>query len=259
MEPEKNADMPHMELSSLNVPGGPPDGEVKPQSQAVPNTGNAKSGSSSSSGGDGSRKYASANDEASGPGEDVNSDFMNAGIHDQTESYQKRNVSALRHSSIEDKYGQLSRESKSAKATSSMSDANKEDDDGDIQIQATVQAISTRGSPVSSSIFCLVRDEEDKAVPSSMICLVHDDEDKAKSFLKSLARLSEQSSLSSFSSDEPLAQVSIAIFLISILFVVVACSMIIYWCGMGYCIDPRGADNGSTGLLTTTTQRKANF
>lgn len=193
MEPEKTAGKPHMELPSLKVPERPPVGEVKPLSQAVPNTGNAKSGSSSSSsGGDGSRKYASANDEASGLEKDVNADFMNAGIHDQTESYHKSSASARGYTSIEDKYGRLSRGTKSAKATSSMSDANKEDDDGDLQIQATVQAISTTGSPVSSSIICLVRDEE-KAVPSSMICLVRDDEDKAKSFLKSLARLSEQS------------------------------------------------------------------
>lgn len=177
VEPERNTTEPHTGLSGVKVPGGPPYGDVKPQSRAVPKTGSGKSttSSSSGSGGDGGRKYGSASDEASVPEADVNDDFMNAGIHDQTKSYQS-NASSRQHSSVGDKYGRPSRGTKSAVAINSLSDAHKEDDDGDTQIHATVQAFPTRGSPV----------------PSSTTSLVRDAEDRAESFLRNLARRSEQ-------------------------------------------------------------------
>ncbi|XP_077485246.1 uncharacterized protein LOC144095359 [Amblyomma americanum] len=158
---------------------------------------------------------------------DVKADLMEASIRDVTSSYQSSNAS--KDSAARGQKEWRPNESKGADAASSLSEGSNEED---TPLHATPRVLTiTPPSPMASSADILV-DEED--------------EPKKKSFLK---RVSSQLSTSSYSLDEPLSQVSIAIFSICFLFVVVASTVIVYSCGAGPCNE--------TGVTETTSNHTA--
>ncbi|KAL3196067.1 hypothetical protein MRX96_015614 [Rhipicephalus microplus] len=208
----------HSPFASGEAAGGETEDKLKPRSRDVhPQPGKDSSLSSSSdSGGRFASGETAPGDQESTAEADLKSELLDAGIHDFTRSDQSGG-------SRQDRWRPRSG-SHDAEAAGSLSEYS---DDVDTLTEATTQAFTA--VPAASSTAMLVAREEPKHEP----------------FLKTIAKASF--SVSSFSFNEPLAQVSIAFFSMCLLFVIVACSVIVYSCGEGAACAAAGdpASNGT--------------
>ncbi|XP_065284972.1 uncharacterized protein [Dermacentor albipictus] len=232
----------HSLSTSGEAAGGEPEGEVKPRSRNVsrqPGKDSSGSNSSSDSGTGVVNRKTTLGDEQSTADVDVKDELLDADIHDLTRSDQSNGAASKWHS------GGARKErwwpGSSSHGTDAAGWLSEDSNEVDTETHATTQAFSA--SPATSSMaILLVREQHEEHEP------------KHESFLKTIAKAS--SSLSSFSYNEPLSQVSIAIFSICLLFVIVACSVIAYSCGMGACAEAADPAINGTTLAAARAHRK---
>ncbi|KAL1418303.1 hypothetical protein MTO96_005771 [Rhipicephalus appendiculatus] len=231
----------HSLSASGEAAGGEPEGELKSRSRDAPRQPGKDSSESSSSNSDSGGRVVSGRtalgDQQSTAEADLKSELLDADIQDFTRSDQSSSAASKRRSggARKDRWRSGSG-SHDADAAGSLSEYSN---DVDTLTQATTQAFTA--VPAVSSTAMLVAHEEH--------------EPKHEPFLKTIAKASF--SVSSFSFNEPLAQVSIAFFSMCLLFVIVACSVIVYSCGVGACSaagDP--ASNGTPEAAAAETHRK---
>lgn len=176
-------------------------------------------------------------DEQSTADVDVKGELLDADIHDLTRSDQTSSAASKWRG------GGARKErwwpGSSSHGTDAAGWLSEDSNDVDTPTHATTQAFTA--SPAASSMAILVvRDDEH--------------EPKHESFLKTVAKASF--SVSSFSYNEPLSQVSIAFFSICLLFVIVACSVIVYSCGVGACAEAGDLASNGTTLTAVRAHRK---
>ncbi|KAH7950761.1 uncharacterized protein LOC125758596 [Rhipicephalus sanguineus] len=231
----------HTLSASGEAAGGEPEGELKPQSRDVPpqpgkdSTESSSSESSDSGGRVVSRKTA-LGDRQSTAEVDFKSELLDANIHDFTSSDQSSSAASKRRSSGARKDSW--RPGSSSHGTDAAGSLSEYSNDVDTLTHATTQAFTA--VPAASSTAMLVAHEEH--------------EPKHESFLKTIAKASF--SVSSFSFNEPLAQVSIAFFSMCLLFVIVACSVIVYSCGVGACSEAGDPASNGTPEAAARAHRK---
>ncbi|KAH6929506.1 hypothetical protein HPB50_000959 [Hyalomma asiaticum] len=223
-------DKKHSLTATAEAAGGEPEGDQRPKSRVVPSQSRNDRRGSSSSDSDGSGRVVNGKTavgaEQSTTEVDVKSELLDADIHDFTRSDQSSSADLKRRSGGAPR-GRW-RPGGSSNGTDAAGWLTECSNDFDTLTHATTQAFTD--IPAASSTAMLVDPEERQPKPEP--------------FLKTIAKASI--SVSSFSYDEPLAQVSIAFFSMCLLFVIVACSVIVYSCGVGACAEDGDPASNST-------------